>query len=324
MNTDILNSFSQDILIKLKEDSLVPLPNNFYNYFDNMLENKDEEFKNEVLDMIELDSGTSSSDYLHVESKIKQNNNSFKELLQNISDSFKKLNLLDKHSNIVLKKLEQSNSSDEIVELLSQISQIISNNEAGLKSKIKDIQSKYIESAKGVKSVFEDSIYDPKYQLFNSRYLQVIVKKEIESIQSFIHDSVLIALKVDSSILDTCKDDKAQTILNKTISKLILKVTRRSDFIFHYQNGTFVILFKNMGLDGAKATSNRLQTIVKESTFFIGENEVDLKLSIGIFDIDTSISAEENIKFVVQATVMADNSDQMAHIVLDRSGEVSV
>ena len=104
----------------------------------------------------------------------------------------------------------------------------------------------------------------------------------------------------------------------------MLKVTRRSDFIFYFQKEIFVIVFKSMGVDGAKATSRRIQSIIEDTTFFVGEDEIELKLSIGITKIDPEIDANENIQLAEDAVKKAEKSKQMAHIILDKNGDISV
>ena len=104
----------------------------------------------------------------------------------------------------------------------------------------------------------------------------------------------------------------------------MLKVTRRSDFIFYFQKDIFMIVFKSMGIEGGKATSRRIQSIVEDTTFFVGEDELELRLSIGITKIDPEIDASDNIRLGESAVQKAEKSKQMAHIVLDKNGEVSV
>ena len=70
MDTTKLDKIGRDVLIKLKKDSVPPLPNNFYGYFEDMLSLSDDDFKNEVFSLIESDTGTTCDDYLQVESKI--------------------------------------------------------------------------------------------------------------------------------------------------------------------------------------------------------------------------------------------------------------
>jgi len=324
MDTTKLDKIGRDVLIKLKKDSVPPLPNNFYGYFEDMLSLSDDDFKNEVFSLIESDTGTTSDDYLQVESKIKQNSQDLKTLLSNISTSYKSLTSVDKVSISSLSKIDSSNSYSEIVEAISELNGVIETSDKELSEKLKKIVTTFTKNVESTKNLFEDSIYEPKYQVFNNQYMHKIVKKEIELIKNFSHQSVLISLKVQDNILKSIKDDKKRVVLNKTVSKLMLKVTRRSDFIFHYKDDMFVILFKSMGIDGAKATSKRIQSIVDDTLFFVGDDELDLKLSIGISLIDTSLDENQNIELVIKALNKADISTDMLHVILNKEDEVSV
>ena len=324
MDTTKLDKIGRDVLIKLKKDSVPPLPNNFYGYFEDMLSLSDDDFKNEVFSLIESDTGTTSDDYLQVESKIKQNSQDLKTLLSNISTSYKSLTSVDKVSISSLSKIDSSNSYSEIVEAISELNGVIETSDKELSGKLKKIVTTFTKNVESTKNLFEDSIYEPKYQVFNNQYMHKIVKKEIELIKNFSHQSVLISLKVQGNILKSIKDDKKRVVLNKTVSKLMLKVTRRSDFIFHYKDDMFVILFKSMGIDGAKATSKRIQSIVDDTLFFVGDDELDLKLSIGISLIDTSLDENQNIELVIKALNKADISTDMLHVILNKEDEVSV
>jgi GGDEF domain-containing protein len=324
MDTTKLDKIGRDVLIKLKKDSVPPLPNNFYGYFEDMLSLSDDDFKNEVFSLIESDTGTTSDDYLQVESKIKQNSQDLKTLLSNISTSYKSLTSVDKVSISSLSKIDSSNSYSEIVEAISELNGVIETSDKELSGKLKKIVTTFTKNVESTKNLFEDSIYEPKYQVFNNQYMHKIVKKEIELIKNFSHQSVLISLKVQDNILKSIKDDKKRVVLNKTVSKLMLKVTRRSDFIFHYKDDMFVILFKSMGIDGAKATSKRIQSIVDDTLFFVGDDELDLKLSIGISLIDTSLDENQNIELVIKALNKADISTDMLHVILNKEDEVSV
>jgi GGDEF domain-containing protein/uncharacterized protein YukE len=324
MEPGALDKLGKDVLIKLKEDSIPPLPNNFYTYFDELLGTQEDEFKEEVQKLIEMESGTTSDDYLQVESKIKQNSQELKELLTNISSVYKKLNVADKASFESLEKIQSSQSSDDLAEVIQELNRVMQESDSGVASKLKNIQTSYTKSVNTTKTLFENSIYEPKYQVFNKSYMYKIVQKELELIKNFSHQSILISLRVKSDIVKSIKDDKKLDVLNKTVSKLMLKVTRRSDFIFHHEKGTFVILFKSMGVDGAKATSKRIQSIVDDTLFFVGDDELDLRLSIGIALIDTDIDENANVQLVIDALNKCDESDNMVHVVLNKEGEVSV
>ena len=323
MEISELNQFGKDILKELKASGVAPLPNNFFNQFQDSLDSKEKSFKEDVTKMIEIESGSSENDYINIETMIKNNQDAIKQMLAKISSTYKHLSYIHQTTADLLKKIDSIDDKD-LINNLSNMNRDISDTESTIKKQIKHIQDDYVKSSNGVKAVFEDSIYEAKYQVFNKEYLNKIIGKELELIKSFGHESLLISFKIRDEILNKYRDEKQRTILNKTVSKLMLKVTRRSDFIFYYQKDIFMIVFKSMGIEGGKATSRRIQSIIEDTTFFVGEDELELKLSIGITKVDPEIDAFDNIKLGESAVAKAEKSKQMAHIVLDKNGEVSV
>jgi len=89
------------------------------------------------------------------------------------------------------------------------------------------------------------------------------------------------------------KDEKAVLLMVRTIARLLLKTSRRSDIVAHYGNGVFSMLLKHTDIESAKKASERLCELVSNSNFFLADREIQLKISIGVTDIDPEFSVEE-------------------------------
>jgi diguanylate cyclase (GGDEF)-like protein len=83
--------------------------------------------------------------------------------------------------------------------------------------------------------------------------------------------------------------------MTRTIARLLLKTSRRSDIVAHYGNGMFSMLLKHTDIEHAKKASERLCELVSNSNFFLGEKEIQLQISIGITDVDATHSVEETV-----------------------------
>jgi len=83
--------------------------------------------------------------------------------------------------------------------------------------------------------------------------------------------------------------------MTRTIARLLLKTSRRSDTVAHYGNGKFSMLLKHTDIASAEKASERLCDLVSNSNFFLADREIQLKISIGITDISTGFSVEEII-----------------------------
>ena len=100
-------------------------------------------------------------------------------------------------------------------------------------------------------------------------------------------------IELSRELIDSINNEKAITLMIRTIARLLLKTSRRSDIVAHYGNGIFAMLLKHTDIDSAKKASERLCDLVANSNFFLADREVRLKISIGITDIDTLYSVEE-------------------------------
>ena len=107
--------------------------------------------------------------------------------------------------------------------------------------------------------------------------------------------------------------------MTKTIARLLLKTSRRSDTVAHYGNGVFTMLLKHTDIDSAKRASERLCDLVSNSNFFLADREIQLKISIGITDITENHSVEEIIVSSMDAIEKAYEDPNLDYAVLVRS-----
>ena len=121
------------------------------------------------------------------------------------------------------------------------------------------------------------------------------VEQEIELIRKFKHKSSLIMIELSRELRKSVNNEKAIMLMTKTIARLLLKTSRRSDTVAHYGNGVFTMLLKHTDIESAKKASERLCDLVSNSNFFLADREIQLKISIGITDITENHSVEEII-----------------------------
>jgi diguanylate cyclase (GGDEF)-like protein len=121
------------------------------------------------------------------------------------------------------------------------------------------------------------------------------VEQEIGLIRKFKHKSSLIMIELFRDLKKSVNNEKALMLMTKTVARLLLKTSRRSDTVAHYGNGVFVMLLKHTDIESAKKASERLCELVSNSNFFLGDREIQLKISIGITDITENHSVEEII-----------------------------
>jgi len=155
------------------------------------------------------------------------------------------------------------------------------------------MKSIYDDTAKIVKNVENETIFDNQFGVYNRRYLLTKIEQEMGLIKEFNHKSSLIMIELSRDLKKSVKNDKAILVMTRTIARLLLKTSRRSDIVAHYGNGVFCMLLKHTDIESAKNASERLVYLVSNSNFFLADREIQLKISIGVTNVDAFYSVEE-------------------------------
>jgi GGDEF domain-containing protein len=85
--------------------------------------------------------------------------------------------------------------------------------------------------------------------------------------------------------------------------------------VAHYGDGVFSMLLKHTDIENAKRASERLFDLVASTNFFLGEQEVTLRISIGLSEINPQKSVE-NILIGTLDAMEAANSDNKNHYII--------
>ncbi len=109
--------------------------------------------------------------------------------------------------------------------------------------------------------------------------------------------------------------------MTRTIARLLMKTSRRSDVVAHYGDGVFAMILKHTDIPNAKRASERLCDLVSTSNFFLAEKEIQLKISIGIANIDAERSVEETLVCGLNAMEHAYANDSEDYSVCTKDSE---
>ena len=291
--SDDVEIYSQDVLNEIIKNGLPATPNNFSLYFDRLLEDKSESFRKQVKTMLELEDSNDDENTIMLEQSLKQGFSSVKSILSVTANLYKNMSLMTK---ILEKRKKQLEANTEVQAALSVAASLegdISKLNTILKKQSSTMKSLYDETAKIVKNVDNETIFDNKYGVYNKRYLLSKIESETALIKEFKHKSSLIMIELDRELKAKVNNEKATLLMTRTIARLLLKTSRRSDTVAHYGNGKFSMLLKHTDIDSAKKASDRLSDLVSNSNFFLADSEIQLKISIGITDITPEHSVEE-------------------------------
>ncbi len=293
--TSDLEVYAKEVLGQLIQDNLPPTPNNFSLYFDRLLEDKSETLRKQIMSMLELEENNDAENTIMLEQSLKQGFSSVKNILNVTASLYKNINLMTKILQKRKTELKDSKDQQGSLSVISTLEGDVGKLDVILKKQSVNIKTQYDETAKVIKNVENETIFDNKYGVYNKRYLMTKIEQEISLVKEFKHSSTLIMIELSKDIIQSVNNEKAIIMMTRTIARLLLKTSRRSDTVAYYGNGQFAMLLKHTDLESAKKASERLVELVANANFFLGDKEIELKIAIGITDINPAYSVEETV-----------------------------
>ncbi len=310
--TSDLEIYSKEVLTALVHDNLPPTPNNFSMYFDRLMEEKSDSFKKQVSGILELEDTNDDEQSMELEKSLKKGFSSVKNILQVGANLYKNMALmtkiLDKHK----VELQNSPEAKNVLRVVTSLDNDVTKLNVILKKQTTHMKTLYNETASIVKSVENETIFDNQYGLYNRRYFMSKLEQEAQLMVEFKHKSSLIALKLSREIDSQASSEKALHLMARTIARLLLKTSRRSDIIAHYGKGIFVMMLKHTNIDNAKNAAERLYELVSSSNFFLAEQEINLNVAIGVSEISNRMNVDEIIICTIEAMEHC-NNDKASH-----------
>ena len=285
--------YAKEVLNALIADNLPPTPNNFSLYFDRLLEDKSENLRKQIHSILELEENNEDENTIALEQSLKQGFSSIKGILGVTANLYKNMSLMTKILEKRKQELADKPEAQEALAIISTLENDVTKLNTILKTQSTQMRTIYDDTAKIVKNVENETIFDNQFGVYNKRYLLMKIEQEMELIKEFKHKSSLIMIELSRELKKSVKNEKAVLLMIRTIARLLLKTSRRSDIVAHYGNGVFSMLLKHTDIESAKKASERLCDLVSNSNFFLADREIQLKISIGVTDIDPDFSVEE-------------------------------
>jgi diguanylate cyclase (GGDEF)-like protein len=285
--------YAKEVLNTLVADNLPPTPNNFSLYFDRLLEEKSENLRKQIHSILELEENNDDENTSALEQSLKQGFSSIKGILGVTANLYKNMSLMTKILDKRKQELADKPEAKEALAIISTLENDVSKLNTILKTQSTQMRTIYDDTAKIVKNVENETIFDNQFGVYNKRYLLTKIEQEMGLIKEFNHKSSLIMIELSRELKESIKNEKAVLLMVRTIARLLLKTSRRSDIVAHYGNGVFSMLLKHTNIESAKKASERLCDLVSNSNFFLADREIQLKISIGVTDIDPDFSVEE-------------------------------
>jgi diguanylate cyclase (GGDEF)-like protein/PAS domain S-box-containing protein len=129
----------------------------------------------------------------------------------------------------------------------------------------------------------EQAMHDPLTGVFNRRYVEDVLRSEIERAQR--HERPLAVAMLDAdhfkSINDTYGHPTGDEVL-RAISDRCKRALRSNDIFGRYGGEEFVIVFPETQLEDARSVAERLRVAVAGAPIRAGDNALDVTVSIGL------------------------------------------
>jgi diguanylate cyclase (GGDEF)-like protein len=299
--TTELEIFAKKVLSKLIEENIYPIPYYYSIYFFNMLEDEDKEFKKSVMEIIALESTNELEDDLKFEQQLKKSFNYSKKIIKDTSSLYKLSYLLKDKNDYFLKEIENAATPQVFKKIILNNKKNIEIINNKIAESLKSIKEIYAKNLSVLKEIEKESIFDELYGIYNRKFFLKELKKEIQQIKTLKHISSLIIIKIKDDIVDKLKNKKSKIIVNKMISKILLKTSRRTDIVAHLGDNKFAILLKHTDRIGAIKTSERLADMISNSSIFIENEELDIQLAMGLSELNIGNDDIEKIMSCVNS-----------------------
>ena len=313
--TSDLEIFAKEVLNALISDNLPPTPNNFGLYFDRILEDKSESLRRQIGSILELEEDNHEESSIELEKILKQGFSSVKSILQLSATLYKNISLMEKILEKRQSELKDIPSINGANEIMASLGDDVGKLSTILKKQVSHMKTIYDETATIVKQVENETIFDNQFGVYNKRFLLTKLEQELQLIDEFKHKSSIITVRLTKSTGELVQSEKAQHLMVRTVARLLLKTSRRSDTVAHYGGGVFVMMLKHTDIESAKRASERLFDLVSSSNFFISEHEIQLSIAIGVAELSSARSVDQTLVCTLEAMEAAENSPKLRYMV---------
>lgn len=307
--TSELELYAQEVINEMICQNVPPTPSNFDAYFNKMLESKSSDFRKRILKILELEDMGEHEQQTLMEQHLKEAFVNVKKFMQPINLIYKNLRHLV--ALIEKRRYELKAVADKagIMALLDTLENDMKSMNEIIKKESKNIKETYQTTSELVYEVQELTIYDSRFDVYKKKYFIRKVEQEVKLIEEFHHESSIIMVKVNEKLLSKIESQKVKHMILRTIARLLLKVSRRSDLIAIYEDSIFSILMRHTSIQNAKKASERLKDIICNTNFFVGENEINLDVNIGIARLDLERSIEATLVCALDAVALGEKDD---------------
>jgi diguanylate cyclase (GGDEF)-like protein/PAS domain S-box-containing protein len=152
--------------------------------------------------------------------------------------------------------------------------------EKDLRRAMDRLQTQLIEIGTLQSQLREQAIRDALTNLFNRRYLEETLERELARAKRESYPLCVIMMDLDyfKDVNDTYGHEAGDVVL-KTLAETVTKQSRHGDFVCRYGGEEFVLVMPNIGIEKAEERARKLHQMID-----------DLNIPYGRFNLNTTIS----------------------------------
>ncbi len=287
--------FSKQVIEKMINEKIPATPENYSIYFEKLLEEKPLVQRKNILKVLDAEAIEEHNYVAQVENNIKESFSQIKAILDTVSNMYSKINKLRKLTKI--KKQEILNGSGQVAlvaykENLDEVIETLEKQQASLKER-------YIEVSESIKQFHKNSIFDPKYDVYNKNYLFKALEAEKKNISTFGHESSILAFKIQTESFEKIKLRKDQELVIKNVANMIMNRSRRSDIVAHLGNDIFIILLKHTNVSQAQKAIESIDHMISFTNYIVDSQNIDIALDFAATKIVTHQTKEQIISTAI-------------------------
>jgi len=307
-----LEHFARRVFDKLISDGVPPIPYYYKVYFFNGLDEENEKFKKQVYELISVEESSDLEKDLEFEKKLKNSFKYSKDLLNHVAVTYKVSKKLQELLAMQLKEAAHITNNKALIRLINGFQNNLKLIDSRLQKEISEIKNVYSKNIETLKSIESDSIYDSRYGVYKKNYFLSEVKKELVLINKFHHISSVLLVKIKDNVLNKIKSEKSRILVNRSLSKIMLKTSRRTDVVASFEENIFAMLLKHTDIIGAQKTVERLADTISNAAIFLEEEELELQIAAGIVELKESKNgAEIFVSEALKALKDAEKNNQL-------------
>lgn len=306
-----LENFAKEVFDKLISDGVPPIPYYYKIYFFNELDNMPSEFRKQVYELISLEESSDLEKDLEFEIKLKNSFKYAKELLNRVAIIYKLNKKLKELLEMQLKEAVHITNNKTLIKLIKGFQNNLNLIDTRLSKEMEEIKNIYSKNVDVLKDIESNSIYDARYGVYNKNYFLNEIRKELTLINKFHHISSIIMVKIKSEIFNKLSSEKSKILINRSLAKIMLKSSRRTDIVARFEDNIFAMLLKHTDVIGAQRTIERLSDAISNASVFLEGEELELQIVAGIVELKESKDAEIFIFKALKALEEAEKNNQL-------------